>query len=117
LAEFAWDRGVEEEPEGRNNVRNDAKREQHAAPLADRRWTRAWVPGSHAASGVRDAEVFSEQAGGAEGRIQGSGPGTENPSAFMAASMQGVIQQLREQEKELDACIVSRENARNRRSG
>src|SRR5437899_12727184 len=31
-----------------------------------------------------------------------SGPGTENPSAFMAASMQGVIQQLREQEKELD---------------
>jgi PAS domain S-box-containing protein len=31
-----------------------------------------------------------------------SGPGTENPSAFMAASMQGVIQQLREQEKELE---------------
>src|SRR5205085_264669 len=27
---------------------------------------------------------------------------TENPSAFMAASMQGVIQQLREQEKELE---------------
>src|SRR5947209_932326 len=31
-----------------------------------------------------------------------SGPRTENPSAFMAASMQGVIQQLREQEKELE---------------
>jgi PAS domain S-box-containing protein len=31
-----------------------------------------------------------------------SGPGTENPSAFMAASMQGVIQQMREQEKELE---------------
>jgi len=31
-----------------------------------------------------------------------SGPGTENPSAFMAASMQGVIQQLRVQEKELE---------------
>src|SRR5213593_2820353 len=31
-----------------------------------------------------------------------SGPGTENPSAFMAASMQAVIQQLREQEKELE---------------
>src|SRR5438046_7489401 len=31
-----------------------------------------------------------------------SGPGTENPSAFMAASMQGVIHQLREQEKELE---------------
>src|SRR5438309_8181239 len=31
-----------------------------------------------------------------------SGPGTENASAFMAASMQGVIQQLREQEKELE---------------
>jgi PAS domain S-box-containing protein len=28
-------------------------------------------------------------------------PGTENPSAFMAASMHGVIQQLRDQEKEL----------------
>jgi two-component system, NtrC family, sensor histidine kinase HydH len=29
-------------------------------------------------------------------------PNTENPSAFMAASMQGVIQKLREQEKELE---------------
>src|ERR1700704_2582612 len=29
-------------------------------------------------------------------------PRTENPSAFMTASMQGVIQQLREQEKELE---------------
>jgi len=34
--------------------------------------------------------------------FKASGPGTENPSAFMAASMQGVIQQLREQEKELE---------------
>src|SRR5215472_8422354 len=31
-----------------------------------------------------------------------STPGTENASAFMAASMQGVIQQLRAQEKELE---------------
>src|SRR6266481_3278199 len=31
-----------------------------------------------------------------------SAPSTENPSAFRAASMQGVIQQLREQEKELE---------------
>src|SRR5260370_1062759 len=31
-----------------------------------------------------------------------SGPGTANPSAFMAASMQGVIQKLRDQEKELE---------------
>src|SRR5260370_42132363 len=31
-----------------------------------------------------------------------SEPRTENPSAFMAASMQGVIQELREQEKELE---------------
>src|SRR2546427_103875 len=31
-----------------------------------------------------------------------SAPSTENPSAFMAASMQGVNQQLREQEKELE---------------
>lgn len=29
-------------------------------------------------------------------------PGTQNPSAFMAASMQGVIQRLRDQEKELE---------------
>jgi PAS domain S-box-containing protein len=35
-------------------------------------------------------------------RIAASGPRTENASAFMAASMQGVIQQLREQEKELE---------------
>jgi signal transduction histidine kinase len=42
---------------------------------------------------TRDAqgEVFSTSA-----------PNTENPSAFMAASMQGVIQKLREQEKELE---------------
>src|SRR5260370_34956754 len=31
-----------------------------------------------------------------------SGPRTENPSAFMAASMQGGIKQLREEEKELE---------------
>jgi PAS domain S-box-containing protein len=31
-----------------------------------------------------------------------SAPRTENPSAFMTASMQGVIKQLREQEKELE---------------
>src|SRR5437763_244569 len=35
-------------------------------------------------------------------RITVSAPRTENPSAFMAASMQAVIQQLREQEKELE---------------
>jgi PAS domain S-box-containing protein len=34
--------------------------------------------------------------------FKASAPRTENPSAFMAASMQGVIQQLREQEKELE---------------
>ncbi len=34
--------------------------------------------------------------------FKASAPSTENPSAFMAASMQGVIQQLREQEKELE---------------
>src|SRR5256714_3307410 len=34
--------------------------------------------------------------------FKASGPRTENPSAFMAASMQGVIQQLRVQEKELE---------------
>src|SRR5215472_13138822 len=35
-------------------------------------------------------------------QIRASGPRTENASAFVAASMQGVIQQLREQEKELE---------------
>jgi len=35
-------------------------------------------------------------------KIVATGPRTENASAFMAASMQGVIQQLREQEKELE---------------
>jgi len=34
--------------------------------------------------------------------FKASGPGTENPSAFMAASMQGVSEELREQEKELE---------------
>jgi nitrogen-specific signal transduction histidine kinase len=34
--------------------------------------------------------------------FRASAPSVENPSAFMAASMQGVIQQLREQEKELE---------------
>jgi PAS domain S-box-containing protein len=37
-----------------------------------------------------------------EEQITASAPRTENPSAFMAASMHGVIQQLREQEKELE---------------
>ena len=35
-------------------------------------------------------------------KVAASAPRTENASAFMAASMQGVIQQLREQEKELE---------------
>lgn len=34
--------------------------------------------------------------------VTAGAPSTENASAFMAASMQGVIQQLREQEKELE---------------
>jgi two-component system sensor histidine kinase PilS (NtrC family) len=37
-----------------------------------------------------------------EEKIAASAPRTENPSAFMAASMQAVIKQLREQEKELE---------------
>jgi nitrogen fixation/metabolism regulation signal transduction histidine kinase len=37
-----------------------------------------------------------------KGEIGASAPRTENASAFMTASMQGVIQQLREQEKELE---------------
>lgn len=46
---------------------------------------------------------FFQSAREAQGEGLGtSAPRTENPSAFMAASMQGVIQQLREQEKELE---------------
>ncbi len=42
------------------------------------------------------------------GAARGSGgpdwrPSTENPAIFMSASMQAVIQRLREQEKELEA--------------
>ncbi len=37
-----------------------------------------------------------------QGQSGKNAPRTENASAFMAASMQGVIQQLREQEKELE---------------
>jgi PAS domain S-box-containing protein len=37
-----------------------------------------------------------------EERILATAPGTQNPSAFMTASMQGVIQRLRDQEKELE---------------
>src|SRR5271163_2208122 len=41
-------------------------------------------------------------------------PRTENPSAFMAASMQGVIRQLRDQEKELERLHkIERERAEN----
>ncbi|MGB6670762.1 MAG: hypothetical protein WBE73_20640, partial [Candidatus Acidiferrum sp.] len=34
--------------------------------------------------------------------ILAASPRTENPSAFMTASMEGVIRQLRDQEKELE---------------
>jgi PAS domain S-box-containing protein len=47
-------------------------------------------------------KFFQSRREGQKEEFKGSGPGTENPSAFMAASMQGVIQQLREQEKELE---------------
>ena len=42
----------------------------------------------------RDSEALSSDWNTAQ-------PGTENASAFMAASMQGVIEKLRAQEKEL----------------
>lgn len=44
---------------------------------------------------------FSETRSAQVARME-SAPRTENPSAFMAASMQAVIQKLREQEKELE---------------
>src|SRR5258708_39345160 len=47
-------------------------------------------------------KFFQSRREGQREEFKASGPGTENPSAFMAASMQGVIQQLREQEKELE---------------
>src|SRR5258708_32629732 len=45
---------------------------------------------------------FESRRQGQKEKFASSAPRTENPSAFMAASMQGVIQQLREQEKELE---------------
>ncbi len=45
---------------------------------------------------------FESRRQGQKEKFASSAPRTENPSAFMAASMQGVIQRLREQEKELE---------------
>src|SRR5689334_7975420 len=47
-------------------------------------------------------KVFESRRDEHKNELKTSAPRTENPSAFMAASMQGVIQQLREQEKELE---------------
>jgi PAS domain S-box-containing protein len=47
-------------------------------------------------------KIFQSTREGQKNSPETSGPRTENPSAFMTASMQGVIQQLREQEKELE---------------
>src|SRR4029077_14102515 len=47
-------------------------------------------------------KFFQSRREGQKEEFKASGPGTENPSAFMAAAMQGVSQQLREQEKELE---------------
>lgn len=47
-------------------------------------------------------KVFQSSREEPKEKLEGSGPGTENASAFMAASMQGVIRQLRDQEKELE---------------
>jgi PAS domain S-box-containing protein len=46
--------------------------------------------------------VFRSTREAQDAPILATTPGTENPSAFMTASMQGVIQKLREQEKELE---------------
>src|SRR6266481_1217009 len=45
---------------------------------------------------------FRDRREGQRAEFATSAPRTANPSAFMTASMQGVIQQLREQEKELE---------------
>lgn len=47
-------------------------------------------------------KIFQSSREGQKESLGDSAPRTENPSAFMTASMQGVIQQLREQEKELE---------------
>jgi PAS domain S-box-containing protein len=47
-------------------------------------------------------KVFQSTREGRKESVETNAPRTENPSAFMTASMQGVIQQLREQEKELE---------------
>jgi PAS domain S-box-containing protein len=47
-------------------------------------------------------KLFQSPKAGERSEMDPPAPRTENPSAFMAASMQGVIQKLREQEKELE---------------
>ena len=47
-------------------------------------------------------KFFQGSRGAEREEFETSAPRTENPSAFMTASMQGVIRQLREQEKELE---------------
>jgi len=47
-------------------------------------------------------KFFQKQREEQKEEFQEAAPRTENPSAFMAASMQGVIQKLRAQEKELE---------------
>src|SRR5258707_12648636 len=47
-------------------------------------------------------KFFQSRREGQKEELKASGPGTENPSAFMAASVEGGIQQLCEEEKELE---------------
>jgi len=47
-------------------------------------------------------KFFKETRDSHQERFLAAAPRTENPSAFMTASMQGVIQKLKEQEKELE---------------
>jgi nitrogen-specific signal transduction histidine kinase len=46
--------------------------------------------------------VFQDSRAAQKEQLLGAPPRVENPAAFMTASMQGVIQKLREQEKELE---------------
>jgi two-component system, NtrC family, sensor histidine kinase HydH len=57
-------------------------------------------------------KLLRDPSGAKAGDWSGSKPGTDNPSAFVAASMQGVIEKLRAQEKELARLhLVAQERA------
>ena len=89
--------------------------EGHTTRLGNRRL--AWLRGSWLSSGSSFfccGDFFRAPKNLTEESLSAATPRTENPSAFMTASMEGVIRQLRDQEKELERLHkIERERAEN----